>query len=67
MKPKTTTEEKKTTKNKNKLDFKKGMLGKFVSNKQAKLGKGKDKQKKKRKKTHKESFVKKGLMDKKKI
>ena len=47
------------------MDFKKGMLGKFVSNKQANLRKGKDKQKKK--KTPQRVFCKKGLMDKKKI
>ena len=46
-KPRTTEEKKKTAKNENKLGFKKGTLGKFMSNKQANLSKGKGKQKKK--------------------
>ena len=49
------------------MDFKKGMLGKFVSNKQAKLRERKRQAKEKEKKPHKEPSVKKGLMDKKKI
>ena len=39
----------KTAKNESNLGFKKGMLGKFVSNKQANIRKGKGKQKKKNK------------------
>ena len=46
------------------MDFKKGMLGKFVSNKQANLRKGKGKQKKNKETPHR-VFCKKGLMDKK--
>ena len=42
---------KKTTKNESKLDFKKGMLGKIVSDKQANFRKGKGKQKRKKKLT----------------
>ena len=48
IKTKTRTTEKETAKNESKLDFKKGMLGKFVSNKQANLRKGKGKQKTKK-------------------
>ena len=50
MKTKTTTteEKKETAKNESKLDFKKGMLGKFVWKKQANIKKGKGKKKKKK-------------------
>ena len=46
------------------MDFKKGMLGKFVSNKQANIRKGKASKRKKRNPT--KSLCKKGLMDKSK-
>ena len=45
-KTRTTEEEKETAKNESDLGFKKGMLGKHVSNKQANIRKGKGKQKK---------------------
>ena len=60
MKAKTrTTEEKINSQNESNVGFKKGMLGNFVSNKQANIRKGKGKQKK-QKKPHKESFLKRG-------
>ena len=53
-------ENKTTTKNERKLDFKKGMLGKFVSKKQANIEKGKGK-KERHKKPSQNIFSKKGL------
>ena len=47
------------------MGFKKGMLGKFVSKKQANIRKGKGKEKKEQKKPKKKMCSKKGLMDKK--
>ena len=65
MKTKTrATEEKKKTINEGNLGFKKGMLGKFVSNKQANIRKGKGKQKKNKKQPQR-VFSEKGLMDNK--
>ena len=52
-KTRTTEEKKETAKNESNLGFKKGMLGKFVSNKQANIRKGKRQAKEKQKKPHK--------------
>ena len=53
-----TTKEKKTTQNKSNLGFREGMLGTFVSNKQANIRKGKGK--KKTQEANKIMFSKKG-------
>ena len=62
MKPQTKTEEdKEKAKNESNLRFKKGMLGKLVSKKQANIRKGNGKRKKEKQKKPKTIFFQKGV------